>query len=93
MQELQTSVNSLNTAKRKAEQGLATLQEEYEELESEAQENGENLKKAAEQNSRMQTEMVADKEKMRSLEKSKVLVAVYTASCGCIHQLGSGLGS
>ena len=72
MQELQSSTSSLQAAKRKAEQGLATLQEEYEELEGEAHENGEKLKKAVEQNSRMQSEMVADKERLRSLEKSKV---------------------
>lgn len=72
VQELQTSTNSLSAAKRKAEQSLTTLQEEYEELESDASETGENLKKAAEQNSRMQAEMVTDKERMRGLEKSKV---------------------
>ena len=66
-------MSSLNTAKRKAEQTLANLQEEYEELETEAHESGENLKKAAEQNSRMQAEMVTDKEKIHGLEKSKVI--------------------
>lgn len=82
MQELQTSSSSLNAAKRKAEQSLATLQEEYEELESEATETGENLKKAAEQNSRMQSEMVSDKEKIRGLEKSKVCVMTNSRDQG-----------
>lgn len=72
MQELQVSSGSLQAAKRKAEQALATLQEEYDELETESHENGEKLKKAVEQNSRMQSEMVADKERLRGLEKSKV---------------------
>lgn len=88
MQELQTSTSSLNAAKRKAEQALAALQEEHEELEVESHENGEKLKKAVEQSSRMQTEMVADKEKLRGLEKSKVrregityTHAVLTLSC------------
>ena len=66
------STSSMNAAKRKAEQTLATLQEEYEELEADNLENGENLKKVAEQNSRLQAEMVSDKERIRTLEKSKV---------------------
>lgn len=72
MQELQTSTSTLQSAKRKAEQSLATLQEEYEELESEAQENGEKLRKTVEQNGRLQSELVADKNKMHGLEKAKV---------------------
>ena len=73
VQELQTSTSSLNTAKRKAEQTLATLQEEYEELEGEAHENTEKLRKATEQNSRLQSELLTNQEKVHSLEKAKVL--------------------
>ena len=72
MQELQTSTSSLQAAKRKAEQSLATLQEEHEELETEAHEHSEKLRKTVEQNGRLQSEMLADKEKLSSLEKSKV---------------------
>lgn len=81
MQELQVSSGSLQAAKRKAEQALATLQEEYDELETESHENGEKLKKAVEQNSRMQSEMVADKERLRGLEKSKVGTQGNRPSC------------
>lgn len=72
VQELQASTSSLQTAKRKAEQSLATLQEEYEELEGEAHENADKLRKAMEQNGRLQSEIVSDKEKLHGLEKAKV---------------------
>lgn len=62
----------MQAAKRKAEQALATLQEEYEELEGESHENGEKLKKAVDLSSRSQTELLAAQDKLRSLEKSKV---------------------
>ena len=62
----------MQAAKRKAEQALATLQEEYEELEGESQENADKLRKAVDLSSRSQTELLAAQEKLRSLEKSKV---------------------
>lgn len=71
--ELQTSTTSLQSAKRKAEQQLATLQEEYEDMESEARENGEKLRKAMEQNARFQSEQISTKGQLSSVEKSKVL--------------------
>ncbi len=72
MQELLASTTTLQAAKRKAEQNLATLQEEHEEMEGEVQENSEKLRKAVEQNGRLQTELVANRNKMSALEKAKV---------------------
>lgn len=72
MQELLASTSTLQAAKRKAEQNLATLQEEFEEMEGEVQENGEKLRKTVEQNGRLQTELVATKNKTSGLEKAKV---------------------
>ena len=77
MQELQTSTSSLQSAKRKAEQTLASLQEEYEEMESESHENNEKLRKMMEQNGRIQSEMVADREKLSHLEKEKVCWKIF----------------
>ena len=70
--ELTTSTSSLQSAKRKAEQQLATLQEEYEDIETEARENGEKLRKAMEQNARMQSEQMTTRDQLSALEKSKV---------------------
>ena len=70
--ELTASSSTLQTAKRKAEQQLATLQEEYEEMEGEARESGEKLRKAMEQNSRLQTDVMSQREQLTQLEKAKV---------------------
>ena len=71
MSELSTSNSSLQAAKRKAEQQLASLQEENEELETEAKEKGEKLQKITDQNNRTQSELMAAKERLNSLEKAK----------------------
>ena len=47
--ELQSAKDSLQAGKRKAEQQLTTLQEEYEEIETENRENAERLRKSMEQ--------------------------------------------
>ena len=47
--ELQSAKDSLQAGKRKAEQQLTTLQEEYEEIETENRENAERLRKTMEQ--------------------------------------------
>ena len=78
MSELTTSTSSLQAAKRKAEQQLTNLQEEYEDMETEAKENGDNLRKAMEQNARLQSEHMSAKEQLSSLEKAKVHVCVLT---------------
>ena len=49
MNELTSQKSSLQSAKRKAEQTLSTLQEEYEEMETESRNNAERLRKATEQ--------------------------------------------
>ena len=72
MQELMTSTATLQAAKRKAEQSLATAQEEMEEMEGEMQENREKLRKTVEQNGRLQTELTAGQNKVSGLEKAKV---------------------
>ena len=70
--ELSTTNSSLQSGKRKAEQLLATLQEEYEEMEMEAKENGDKLRKTMEQSARLQSDCMSQKEKVASLEKAKV---------------------
>ena len=47
--DLQNQKNSLLAAKRKSEQQFATLQEEYEEIETDSRENADKLRKALEQ--------------------------------------------
>lgn len=47
--ELQSAKDSLQAGKRKAEQQLTTLQEEYEEIETENRENADRLRKTMEQ--------------------------------------------
>ena len=49
MNELQSAKDSLQASKRKAEQQLASLQEEYEEIKTEHRDNAEKLRKALEQ--------------------------------------------
>lgn len=77
MSELTSSTASLQSARRKAEQQLATLQEEYEDIETEAKDNAEKLRKAMEQNARLQSEQMSTKEQLTSLEKSKVRILVH----------------
>ena len=72
MSELTASSSSLQSSKRKAEQQLATMQEEFEEMESESRENAEKLRKAMEQNSRLQSETMSQREQLNHLEKAKV---------------------
>lgn len=72
--ELTASTSSLQAAKRKAEQQLASLQEENEDLEGEAKDKGERLQKVTEQSNRMQAELMATKEKLNSLEKAKSML-------------------
>ncbi len=72
MTELTTINSSLSSGKRKAEQQLASLQEEYEETESEARETGEKLRKAMEQSARLQSDYMSQKEHLSSVEKAKV---------------------
>ena len=47
--DLQSQKNSLTASKRKADQQLSSLQDEYEETETESKENAEKLRKALEQ--------------------------------------------
>lgn len=47
------------------------MQEENEDLETEAKEKGEKLQKATDQNNRMQSELMSTKERLSSLEKAK----------------------
>lgn len=47
--DLTSQKSSLQVGKRKAEQQLSTLQEEYEEMETESRDNAEKLRKALEQ--------------------------------------------
>lgn len=49
LNELQSLKESLQTGKRKAEQQLSSLQEEFEEMEGENRDNAEKLRKAMEQ--------------------------------------------
>ncbi len=72
MSELTTANSSLSSGKRKADQQLAALQEEYEETETEAKEAGEKLRKAMEQSARLQSDFMAQREQLSSLEKAKV---------------------
>ncbi len=76
MSELTSSTTTLQSAKRKAEQQLTTLQEEYEDTETEARENGEKLRKAMEQNARLQSEQMTTREHLSSVEKSKVRITI-----------------
>ena len=89
--ELTSSTSSLQSAKRKAEQQLATLQEEYEDMETEARENGEKLRKAMEQNARLQSEQMTTRDQLSTLEKAKVCtqtVAWMYANKHVSHCLG-----
>lgn len=70
--ELTASNSGLQSAKHRAEQQLANLQEEYEDMETEAKENGNNLKKVMEQTARLQSDNMSAKEHVSSLEKTKV---------------------
>ncbi len=80
MSELSSSTTSFQSAKRKAEQQLTTLQEEYEDMETEARENGEKLRKAMEQNARFQSEQMTTREQLSSVEKSKVPLTIITST-------------
>ena len=72
MQELQNSISILQSAKRNTEQSLSSLQEEYEELEIESKDNKEKLRTVLEQNGHLQSEILIDKNKIHSLQKTKV---------------------
>ncbi|KAL5473297.1 hypothetical protein EMCRGX_G027764 [Ephydatia muelleri] len=69
--EANNSKTSLVASKRKVDQQLATLQGEYEELESEGKENSEKLRKATELVVRYQSEVMAEKEAANALEKAR----------------------
>jgi myosin heavy subunit len=69
--ELSSKVTSLEAAKRKADQQIHSLQEEFDEAESENRENSEKLKNSLEQVARLQSELFSHQESVSSLEKQK----------------------
>ena len=69
--ELSTTNSALQSGKRKAEQALSTLQEEFEELENDAKENSDKLRKTTELSARLQSENSSQKEQLTSLERAK----------------------
>lgn len=70
--ELTTKVNSVEAARRKAEQQVTMLQEELDEHEAETKDNADKLRSAMEQNARAQSEILSSQETVNSLEKQKV---------------------
>ena len=72
MSELSTTNSALQSGKRKAEQALSTLQEEFEELENDAKENSDKLRKTTELSARLQSENSSQKEQLTSLERAKM---------------------
>ena len=69
-------------SKRKVDQQLASLQGEYEELESEGKENSEKLHKATELIARYQSEVMTEKESANALEKARVCVLYWVEEGG-----------
>ena len=73
-------MTSLQGAKKRAEQSLASKVEEFEDMESELKETSDKCMKAVEQNNKLQSEVLSQKERIGTLEKSKVLCSCHRAT-------------
>ena len=87
LSELTASNTSLQSNKRKLDQQLATLREEFEDLEGESKENSEKLHRAVEQSNRYQSELMSQRDTLSQVEKSKVYILNGACARVAVHIL------